>query len=218
MLEYTLNGLESRVLGALIEKEMTTPEYYPLTLKALTAACNQKSNREPVMELDEAAVVRGLDGLKGKRLLLQSDASRVPRYEEIFARHHKLVNREMAVLCLLLLRGPQTVGELRGRSERMYGFATLEETEEVLESLAEMGFLLKMGRQPGQKECRYAHLLAGEIVEPVASAGAARPEEATLRVRAENERLAGLELEIQVMREELAELRQAFADFRAQFE
>lgn len=218
MIEYTLNGVEARVLGALIEKEMTTPEYYPLTLKALTAACNQKSNREPVMDLDEAAVVRGLDGLKGKRLLLQSDASRVPRYEEIFARYHKLVNREMAVLCLLLLRGPQTVGELRGRSERMYGFATLEETEEVLESLAEMGFLRKMSRQPGQKECRYVHLLAGEIIEPVASAGAARPEEATLKVRAENERLASLELELLAMREELAELRQAFADFRAQFE
>ncbi len=218
MIEYTLNGVEARVLGALLEKEMTTPEYYPLTLKALTAACNQKSNREPVMELDEAAVVRGLDGLKGKRLLLQSDASRVPRYEEIFARHHKLINRELAVLCLLLLRGPQTVGELRGRSERMYGFATLEETEEVLESLAEMGFLLKMGRQPGQKECRYAHLLSGEIVEPVVSAGAARPEEATIRVRAENERLASLELEIQGMKEELAEVRQAFVDFRAQFD
>lgn len=218
MFEYTLNGVESRVLGALIEKEMTTPEYYPLTLKALTAACNQKSNREPIMELDEAEVVRGLDGLKAKRLLLQSDASRVPRYEEIFARHHKLVNREMAVICLLLLRGPQTVGELRGRSERMYGFSSLEETEEVLASLAEMGFLRKMSRQPGRKECRYAHLLSGEIDEPVVSAVAARPEEATLRVRAENERLAGLELEIQVLREELAALRQAFADFRAQFE
>lgn len=218
MLEYTLTGVEARVLGALIEKEMTTPEYYPLTLKALTAACNQKSNREPVMELDEAAVVRGLDGLKVKRLLRQSDASRVPRYEEIFARHHKLVNREMAVICLLLLRGPQTVGELRGRSERMYGFATLEETEEVLENLAEMGFLLKMARQPGQKECRYAHLLSGEIVEPVTQAGVARPEEATLKVRAENERLDNMELEIQAMMEELAQLRQAFADFRAQFE
>lgn len=218
MIEYTLNGVEARVLGALIEKEMTTPEYYPLTLKALTAACNQKSNREPVMELDEAAVVRGLDGLKGKRLLIQSDASRVPRYEEIFARHHKLVNREMAVVCLLLLRGPQTIGELRGRSERMYGFASLEETEEVLESLAEMGFLLKMARQPGQKECRYAHLLSGEIIEPATSGGSSRPEEATLKVRAENERLAEMELELQVIREELAALRQAFADFRAQFE
>lgn len=218
MLEYTLNGVEARVLGALIEKEMTTPEYYPLTLKALTAACNQKSNREPVLELDEAEVVRGLDGLKGKRLLRQSDASRVPRYEEIFARLHNLVNREMAVICLLLLRGPQTIGELRGRSERLYGFATLEEVEAVLASLAELGFLVKMSRQPGQKECRYAHLLSGEIVEPVVSAGAARPEEATLRVRAENERLAGLELEVQLIREELAELRQAFADFRAQFE
>lgn len=219
MSEYTLNEIEARVLGALLEKELTTPEYYPLTLKALTAACNQKSNREPVMELDEGAVVRSLDGLKGKHLVVQSDASRVPRYEEIFARHHKLVTRELAVICLLLLRGPQTVGELRGRSERMHGFASLEETEEVLESLAEMGFLRKMVRQPGQKECRYTHLLSGEVVESfVPSGAAARPEEATIRVRAENERLAALELEVQGLREELAELCQAFADFRAQFE
>lgn len=218
MSEYTLNEIEARVLGALLEKEMTTPEYYPLTLKALTAACNQKSNREPVLELGEDAVVRGLDGLKGKRLVVQSDASRVPRYEEFFARHHKLVDREMAVICLLLLRGPQTVGELRGRAERMYAFAALEETEAVLENLAEMGFLRKLARQPGQKECRYAHLLSGEVVEAVAPPGGARPEEATLRVRAENERLAELEGEIVALREEVAELRQALADFRAQFE
>lgn len=219
MSEFTLNELEARVLGALLEKEMTTPEYYPLTLKALTAACNQKSNREPVMELAEAVVVRSLDGLKGKHLVVQSDVSRVPRYEEIFARRHKLVTRELAILCLLLLRGPQTVGELRGRSERMHGFASLEEAEEVLDNLAEMDFLRKMGRQPGQKECRYVHLLSGEVVEPVGPSGVvARPEEATIRVRAENERLAELEREVQGLRDELAELRQAIADFRAQFE
>lgn len=218
MSEYTLNEIEARVLGALLEKEMTTPEYYPLTLKALTAACNQKSNREPVLELGEDDVVRGLDGLKGMRLVVQSDASRVPRYEEFFARHHKLVDREMAVICLLLLRGPQTVGELRGRAERMYAFAALEETEAVLENLAEMGFLRKLARQPGQKECRYAHLLSGEVVEAFAPPAGARPEEATLRVRAENERLAELEGEIVALREEVAELRRALADFRAQFE
>lgn len=218
MNEYHLNEVESRVLGALLEKEMSTPEYYPLTLKALTAACNQKSNREPVMELDEETVVRGLDGLKGKHLVVQSDASRVPRYEEIFTRQHKLVNRESAVICLLLLRGPQTIGELRGRSERLYGFASLEEVEEVLENLAEMAFLRKLPRQPGQKECRYAHLLAGEIADPVVATPSARPEEATVRVRAENERLVELEREVLAVREELAELRQAFVDFRAQFE
>ena len=216
--EYILDEVEARVLGALLEKAMTTPEYYPLTLKALTAACNQKSNREPVMELDEAAVVRGLDWLKEKRLLRQSDASRVPRYEELFSRHHKLVNREMAIICLLLLRGPQTVGELRGRSERLYGFASLGETEEVLANLVEMALLRKLARQPGQKECRYAHLLSGEVVEPINSPGVAKMEEATHMVRCENERLTGLEHEVLGLREELAELRRALADFRAQFE
>ncbi len=218
MIDYTLNEIEARVLGSLLEKEMTTPEYYPLTLKALTAACNQKSNREPVMELDEVEVVRGLDALKGKRLVIQSDASRVPKYEEIFFRHHKLVSRELALLSLLLLRGPQTVGELRGRSERMHAFDSLEETEEVLANLAEMGFLKKLARMPGHKECRYAHLLSGEIAEFEMVQAASRPEESTLRVRAENERLAELEREVLGIREELAELRQAFSDFRAQFE
>lgn len=218
MIDYTLSEVEARVLGALLEKEMTTPEYYPLSLKALTAACNQKSNREPVLELDEVTVVRGLDGLKGKRLVIQSDASRVPKYEEIFFRQHKLVAREMALLCLLLLRGPQTVGELRGRSERMYAFASLEETEEVLANLAEMGFLKKLARMPGHKECRYAHLLAGEVTDQAAVLSASRPEDSTLRVRAEDERLAELEREVLGLREELAEMRQAFRDFRAQFE
>jgi len=218
MIDYTLNEIEARVLGALLEKEMTTPEYYPLSLKALTAACNQKSNREPVMELDEIDVVRALDGLKGKRLVVQSDASRVPKYEEIFFRLHKLVARELALLCLLLLRGPQTVGELRGRSERMYTFATLEETEEVLANLAEMGFLKKLARMPGHKECRYAHLLSGEVTWVETAQIISRPEESTLRLRAENERLNELEGEIVALREELAAMRQAFSDFRAQFE
>jgi len=218
MIDYTLNEIEARVLGSLLEKEMTTPEYYPLSLKALTAACNQKSNREPVMELDEVVVVRGLDGLKGKRLVIQSDASRVPKYEEIFFRHHKLVIREMALLSLLLLRGPQTVGELRSRSERMHAFASLEETEEVLVNLAEMGFLKKLARMAGHKECRYVHLLSGVVVESEVIAVTSRPEESTLRVRAENERLADLESELVGVKEELAEIRQAFRDFRAQFE
>lgn len=218
MIDYTLNEAEARVLGSLLEKEMTTPEYYPLSLKALTAACNQKSNREPVMELDEVAVVRSLDGLKGKRLVVQSDASRVPKYEEIFFRHHKLVARELALLSLLLLRGPQTVGELRGRSERMHAFASLEETEEVLVSLAEMGFLKKLARMSGHKECRYVHLLSGDFIVPDTISISSRPEGSTLLVRAENERLADLERDVLGLREELAEMRQVFSDFRAQFE
>jgi len=218
LIDYVLNEVEARVLGSLLEKEMTTPEYYPLTLKALTAACNQKSNREPVMELLEVDVVRGVDGLKGKRLVIQSDASRVPRYEEVFFRLHTLVSREMALLSLLLLRGPQTVGELRGRSERMHAFASLEEVDEVLINLAEMGFLKKLARMPGHKECRYVHLLSGEVPEPDPGQSLSRTEESTLRVRAENERLADLERELVGLREELAEIRQAFSDFRAQFD
>jgi hypothetical protein len=218
MLDTALNEAEARVLGALLEKEMSTPEYYPLTLKALTAACNQKSNREPVVAFDETEVVRTLDGLKEKRLVRQSDASRVPRYEETFVRQNNLVDREAALLCLLLLRGGQTLGELRGRSERLHAFSSTEEVEEVLQNLSELGFVKKMQRLPGHKECRYVHLLGGEVAEVPVGSQEPRLEEATLRVRAENERLAVLEEEVRALRDELAEVRQALHDFRKQFE
>ncbi|MHB8808618.1 MAG: YceH family protein [Desulfobulbaceae bacterium] len=216
MLDFELNPVEARVLGCLLEKEMATPEYYPLSLNGLVNACNQKSNREPVVSFDERTVALALASLKDKRLVWRSDAARVPKYGQEVDKKFSLMAREMAVLCLLLLRGPQTVGELRGRTERLYGFADLEEVGVTLQGLEEMGLVRKLPRQPGRKESRYGHLLGGEPenVEPVNAA----PEAATVQVRAENERLAALEQEIETLRTELQELRAAFLDFKHQFE
>lgn len=216
-MEFELTAEESRVLGCLLEKEMATPDYYPLSLNALVNACNQKSNRSPVVSYEEKDVVRALDGLKEKKLAWQSDASRVPKYAHSFDKVFNLVRRETAILCLLLLRGAQTVGELRSRSERLYSFTDLDEVNDTLQSLEEMQLVRKMPRQPGRKESRYAHLLAGEPQDG-GQAVLASPEAATLEVRAENERIAELENEVASLRGELDDLRQAFLDFKKQFE
>ena len=212
-----LTDTEVRVLGCLLEKEMTTPDYYPLSLNALVNAANQKSNREPVVVYDEKTVVRALAELKEKQLAWQSDSSRVPKYAHGVDKIFTLVRSEAAILCLLMLRGSQTIGELRGRSERMYEFKDLDEVTEVLESLEEAGLVKKMARQPGRKESRYAHLLAGEPKD-VALSVIAQPEAATLEVRAENERLVHLEQEVERLRSELDELRQEFLDFKSKFD
>lgn len=216
-MEFELNPVEVRILGVLLEKEMATPDYYPLSLNALTNGCNQKSNRHPVVSYDETTVVRGLEGLKEKQLARQSNVSRVPKYEQTFTGPRNLIKREAAVLSVLLLRGPQTVGELRGRTDRLYRFDGLDEVSETLDSLEDLGFLKKMARQPGRKECRYAQLFAGEpaIEENDLQA---RPEAATLEVRAENERLSACEAELREIRLELADLRETFKEFKAQFE
>ena len=218
MIDYVLNDQEVRVLGALLEKSMATPEYYPLTLNSLTNACNQKSNRVPVVAYDEATVVRAINGLKSNQLVVQSDASRVPKYAECFVANAKLIDREVALLCLLLVRGPQTAGELRGRSERLYAFADLAEVGEALESLIEMKMAIKLPKQPGRKEARYLHLLAGEREVPMPETMVANPEAATLQVRAENERMALLEGEFEALKEELSNLRQQFQEFKSQFD
>ena len=218
-METTLNPNESRVLGALIEKELTTPEYYPLSLNALTNACNQKSNRDPVLTLEEADVVRALDGLRFKGLALQSaEGGRVPKYAHSAAAKLHLDPAEVALLCELLLRGPQTLGELRTRCERMHPFADLAAVETVLTELAEREppLATKLPRQAGRKEHRYAQLLGGPPELPGEEAAAEEP--ATRQVRAENERLAALETELAELRRELAELRTEFASFRQQFE
>jgi uncharacterized protein YceH (UPF0502 family) len=219
--DQILTQVEVRVLGSLIEKEITTPEYYPLTLNALTNACNQISNRDPVVSFDEKAVARALESLREKKLvwLVTGAGSRVPKYEHRFVEAFKLAAQEIAVMCVLMLRGPQTVGEIRGRSGRLYEFKELDEVEMTLQSLmsADPTLVTRLPRQPGTKESRYAHLLAGEVhiedreVTP-------RLEPATLEVRQENERLARLEEEVAHVRNELSDLKLQFVEFKRQFE
>jgi len=219
-METILNDSEIRILGCLIEKELTTPEYYPLTLNALTNACNQKSNRDPVMALEDADVVRGLDSLKFKQLVVvSSDGGRVPKYRHILAERLRLVPEELALICEMLVRGPQTVGELRTRAERMHPFPDLAAVEEVLAELMsrEQPLVTRLPRQPGRKEARYAHLFAGEP-EVVAEETTPSREAARLRVMAGDERLAKLEEEVATLKSEMAELRQMIAEFKAQFE
>ena len=221
-MELQLSAQEARVLGCLIEKEMTTPEYYPLSLNALTNACNQKSNRDPVMHLDETDVVRCLDALRFRGLAMQaaSDGGRVPKYKHNLAQKLYLEPEEQAILCELLLRGPQTVGELRSRSERMHAFSNLEAVEEVLHLLAtrKEPLLTKLPRQPGRKENRFAHLLCGapDIEEP--SANEPAPETARRHVDAQEARILALEEEVATLRGEVASLTATFAGFRSQFE
>lgn len=212
--------MEVRVLGCLIEKELATPEYYPLTLNSLTTACNQKSNRDPVMALEESEVVRALDGLKMKHVAIQAaDSGRVPRYRHILSERLRFSPAELAILAELLLRGPQTLGELRTRAERMHPFADLAAVEQVLGELAERTppLVMRLPRQPGRKESRFAHLLAGEP-DLSAEERTAPPEGARLQVMAENERIAALELEVATLRAEVGELRQVMEEFRSQFE
>ena len=220
-MDVVLNEVEIRVLGCLIEKEMTTPEYYPLSLNALTNACNQKSNRDPVMALAEEDVVRALNRMRFNQLTVVSgESSRVAKYRHLLAEKLQLVPAELAVICELLVRGPQTMGELRTRAERMYSFPDLNAVEEVLRELMEREhpLLTRMARQPGRKDSRYAQLFSGQPVEPVAEEGGAPPEPARVRVMAENERMTKLEEEVAALRSEVAGLRQVVAEFKLQFE
>src|SRR5437667_23946 len=163
-----LNENEVRALGALVEKEITTPDYYPLSLNALTNACNQRSNRDPVMSLTESDVTEALEGLRDKRLAreVSSFDSRVPKYAHQLADAFNFDRRETAVLCVLLLRGPQTPGELRGRTERLHRFESLDDVQSALQKLMQRSpALVKvLPRQPGTKESRWVHLMAGEVV------------------------------------------------------
>ena len=219
-----LDATEVRVLGSLIEKQITTPDYYPLTLNALVNACNQLTNREPVVSFDDQTVVRALDHLREKRLatLFSGAESRVAKYKHTLTDALLLTPGEVALLCVLMLRGPQTLGELRTRSERLFTFDTVAEVEETLNALASrqpQPLVLKLPRQPGTKEPRYTHLLSGPAEAPNdTSERAVKPEPAPLAVRAEDGRFARLEQECAALRRELEELRQQFAEFRKQFE
>ncbi len=220
--EFLLNDTEVRVLGALIEKQMTTPEYYPLTLNALTHACNQISNRDPVVSYDEKTVVRALESLREKNLayIFYGSESRVPKYKHVAPEVLHLTPPQVALMCVLMLRGPQTVGELRGRTVRLHEFKELADVEATLEELIKsepQPLVARLPRQPGRKESRYAHLLAGPIAME-AQETAPRPEAARLEARAEDERLARLEAEVETLRSEVAELRGQFDEFKKQFE
>lgn len=219
-MDISLNCNEVRVLGSLIEKELTTPENYPLSLNSLTNACNQKSNRDPVMALAEEDVVRALDSLRFKQLVvLSADGGRVPKYRHLLAEKLGLMPAEQAIVCELLLRGPQTVGELRTRGERMHPFGGLAAVEEVLQELIvrETPLIALLPRQAGRKEGRYAQLFSG-MPDTAAEEGEAAPEAARIRVMAENDRIAKLEEEVAALREEVAGLRLIVEDFKKQFE
>jgi uncharacterized protein YceH (UPF0502 family) len=213
-----LNAVEARVLGALVEKEITTPEYYPLSLNALVNACNQKNNREPVMRLDEADVQQALHGLEDDGLAgpVRGSDSRVTKYEHHLSEVFNFTRGEAAVLCVLLLRGPQTPGELRGRTERMHRFVELDDVLSTLQRLMqrEPALARALPRQPGTKEIRYRHLLSGEID---GAAEAVQPSVMpTGEASAGNDRLARLEDELARLREEVSELRGQVAKLTGQ--
>jgi uncharacterized protein YceH (UPF0502 family) len=210
-----LSDVEVRVLGALIEKDITTPDYYPLSLNALVNACNQKNNRDPVMALDEDAVRAALESLQRQRLAGPASGAdgRVTKYEHRLQEVFNFDRRETAILCVLLLRGAQTPGELRGRTERMYRFEELEDVLATIEKLSqrEPALVAVLPRQPGTKESRYMHLLSGDV--PV---GEVAPRTA---VRSSgDERVSLLEGEVVELRKEVAEMREEWAAFRKQFE
>ena len=214
-MEIVLSSSEIRVLASLIEKEFSTAEYYPLSLNALINACNQKTNRDPVVDYDEPTVLAALQGLKDKRLVWESTSGRVSKYEETFIKTKNLSNSEAAALCELMLRGPQTLGEIKAHAERMYTFRDMDEVAAALENLSDLGFAKKLPRQAGHKESRYIQLLA---LEPEDFEPDAPPRESILRPSGQAERIANLEQEVSELRQELAELKQAFTAFRKQFE
>jgi uncharacterized protein YceH (UPF0502 family) len=197
-----LTSVEARVLGSLVEKEITTPEYYPLSLNALANACNQKNNREPVTNLDEDQIRQALHGLEDDGLAgpARGTESRVSKYEHRMQEVFNFTRGEIAVVCVLLLRGPQTPGELRGRTERMHRFEELSDVQATLQRLMqrEPPLAKVLPRQPGTKEARYAHLLAGDVVE--AAPG-------TAFVESGASTMATLEAEVAALRQEVAELR-----------
>jgi uncharacterized protein len=214
-----LTEIEARVLGALTEKDITTPDYYPLSLNALVNACNQKNNREPVMNLDEETVRQALGTLQEKRLAGTASGadSRVTKVEHRLQEVFNFDRRETAVVCVLLLRGPQTPGELRSRTERMYRFEALDDIVSTLDRLAqrEPPLARVLPRQPGTKESRYMHLFSGEPPEPTV---ARVPSPATAGATSVADRLIKLEEQVAGLRHELSEVQQQLAAFRKQFE
>jgi len=233
-----LTAVECRVLGSLVEKEITTPEYYPLSLNALANACNQKSNREPAMNLDESAVRQALHSLDEQSLVRSVSAadSRVTKYEHRLQEAFNFYRHEIAILCVLLLRGPQTPGELRTRAERMHPFDDLSAVQSSLQHLMkrEPPLVKVLPRQPGTKESRYAHLLSGDVelsggsglpdnvesfeAKPLAQTSAATISADGDRIAHLEKDLAGLRHEVSDFHKEIADLKQQFAQFKKQFD
>jgi uncharacterized protein YceH (UPF0502 family) len=217
-----LNEVEIRVLGSLVEKQLTTPEYYPLTLNSLTAACNQKNNRNPVVSYNEQTVANALESLREKNLVyvFYGSTSRVPKYKHVMPEVLHLTAPETAIMCVLLLRGSQTPGELRGNGSRLYEFSGLEEVEQTLSGLMAREpepLVVRLPRQSGQKEVRFAHLLSGEIdLESLAKATDSSPE--TSSRRGNSERIDKLEEQVEHLMKAVEELQQTFEAFRKQFE
>ena len=211
--ELQLSAVEARVVGALMEKESTTPDYYPLSLNARINACNQKSNREPVMELNENTVRDALEALRDKRLAgpTSSADSRVTKYEHRMQEVFNFTRGESALICVLLLRGPQTPGELRGRTERVHRFEELSDVQSTLQRLMQRtpALVAMLPRQPGMKEARYTHLFSGSVESVAASTPAVSPAQ---------EANPQLEEEVRALRGEVEELKRQFAEFRRQFE
>jgi len=210
--EFLLDAVQARVLGALIEKDLTTPEYYPLSLNALTNACNQKTNRDPATSYDEARVAAAIERLRSMRMAaaVTGAGSRVEKYAHRLADNFNFSARELAILSLLLLRGPQTPGELRQRADRMHAFDDLEAVETALNRLIERQpdpLVTRLPRAPGAKEARYAHLFSGDVFPAESAPAPPAPD-----------RVASLAAEVAALREELAQLRREFSAFRRQFE
>ncbi len=225
-MDTILNEYELRVLGALVEKKITTPEYYPLTLNSIINACNQKSSRDPVVSYDESVVQKALNSLREKKFayVFSGADARVAKYGHLFPEAMDLSHAETAIMCVLMLRGAQTPGELRTRSASLYNFEALADVELALEALADVELrkqplIVKLPRQPGTKESRYAHLLSGEVnfeQLPVMAAPRATSSSATTSLK--EERIAALEAEVASLKQGLAELQQQFAAFKQQFE
>ncbi|MEP6743777.1 MAG: YceH family protein [bacterium] len=217
-----LTDIETRVLGSLVEKQVTTPEYYPLTLNSLTLACNQKNNRTPVTSYSEAEVAQALESLREKNLtyVFYGSTSRVPKYKHVMTEVLHLSAAELAVMCVLLLRGPQTTGELTTRGFRLHEFSGLEEVDATLNALISREpdpIVKRLPRQPGQKEVRYAHLLSGE--PSIEAIGDAAPASAASRRRGgDSERIEKLEQEVVTLTMEVRRLQQQFEEFKKQFE
>ena len=222
-----LTEIEVRVLGALLEKARTTPDNYPLSLNALTSACNQTSNRDPVMALEETAVSAAVDALRRRSLVraIVHSGGRITKYMHLMDDALGLVNRQLAILCVLMLRGPQTAGELRTRAQRLHDFEDVADVESALDGLATREpepLVVRLPRRPGQREERWAHTLApltaSQLAAEAARSDAGGGEARATVVAPEDGRVAALEAEVAALRQEVAELRGELAAFRKQFE